>query len=111
LTLIYHIMKSHAARGLLLLAALSVAACVSLEEMAPPVSALRSTSSSSSAQLAHGRDIYITKCAKCHSVEPVLKYPLSQWEHEILPEMSEETNLSPQEVAAVSAYVRAVFEK
>jgi hypothetical protein len=44
-------------------------------------------------------------------VEPVLKYPLSQWEHEILPEMSEETNLSPQEVAAVTAYVRAVFGK
>jgi mono/diheme cytochrome c family protein len=105
-------MKTHAARWLLLLAALSGAACVSLDEMAPPVASLPSRSGgASNPQLVHGRDIYITKCAKCHSVEPVLKYPLSQWEHEILPEMSEETNLSPQEVAAVTAYVRAVFGK
>lgn len=106
-------MKTHAVRCLLLLATLLATACVSLEEMAPPVSALphRSISSASTAQLAHGRDIYITKCAKCHSVEPVLKYPLSQWQHEILPEMSEETKLNPQEVAAVSAYVHAVFGK
>ncbi|MEZ0277410.1 MAG: hypothetical protein ACAH88_21035 [Roseimicrobium sp.] len=105
-------MQTHAARWLLLLVALSGAACVSLEEMAPPVASLpRHSSSASTVQLAHGRDIYITKCAKCHSVEPVLKYPVSQWEHEILPEMSEETNLSSQEVAALSAYVRAVFGK
>lgn len=105
-------MKTHAARWLLLLAALSGAACVSLEEMAPPVASLANVpTSASKTQLAYGRDIYITKCARCHSVEPVLKYPLSQWEHEILPEMNEETNLSPQEAAAVAAYVRAVFGK
>ena len=61
-------------------------------------------------QLLHGREIYITKCAKCHSVEPVTKYPLAQWEYDILPEMNEETNLDAEEAAAVRAYVLAVLK-
>ena len=63
-----------------------------------------------SSQLLLGREIYITKCAKCHSVEPVTRYPLAQWEHEILPEMNEETNLNAEEAAAVRAYVLAVLK-
>lgn len=98
------------ARVLLVGVALSGGACMSLEQAAPLVEALpMDARTGSAAQLEHGRDIYITKCAKCHSVEPVRKYPLSEWEHEILPEMSEETNLSPDEAAAVRAYVITVL--
>lgn len=99
------------ARVLLVVAALSGGACVSLEQAAPLVGTLSAHAHAGSpSQLAHGRDLYITKCAKCHSVEPVRKYPLAQWEHEILPEMNEETKLTPEECAAVRAYVLTVLK-
>jgi mono/diheme cytochrome c family protein len=98
------------ARALLLMAALSGGSCVTLDQMAPRVEALPTQARlGSAAQLAQGRDIYITKCAKCHSPEPVRKYPASQWESQILPEMIEETNLSAAEGAAVRAYVMSVL--
>jgi len=95
---------------LLALVTLPGVACVSLEQSAPlpeslPVAKYAGTPS----QLAQGRDIYITKCAACHSVEPVRKYSRAEWEQEIMPEMAEETNLSPAETAAVLAYIRTVL--
>lgn len=103
--------RAFPARMLLLCAALSGGSCISLEQAAPPVEMLpMSARMGTSPQLLHGREIYITKCAKCHSVEPVTKYPLAQWEREILPEMNEETNLSAEEAAAVRAYVLAVLK-
>jgi mono/diheme cytochrome c family protein len=103
--------ESWPARALLVVAALAGGSCVSLEQSAPLVQSLPMHARVGSAsQIEYGRDIYITKCAKCHSVEPVKKYPLHQWEHEILPEMSEETKLSPAEVAAVRAYVLSVLK-
>jgi mono/diheme cytochrome c family protein len=103
--------KTFPARVLLLIAALTGGSCVSLEQAAPLVETLPlRLRAGTSAQLAHGRELYITKCAKCHSVEPVRKYPLAQWEHEILPEMNEETKLTPQESAAVRAYVLTVLK-
>jgi mono/diheme cytochrome c family protein len=98
------------ARALLVVAALTGGSCASLEQAAPLVETLPAHARIGSAsQLAHGRDIYITKCAKCHSVEPVRKYPREQWVHEILPEMAEETNLTAAEDAAVRAYVLSVL--
>jgi mono/diheme cytochrome c family protein len=61
-------------------------------------------------QLAIGRKLYVTKCAACHSVEPVRNYSREKWEHEILPDMVEETNLSEAETAAVRAYVLSVLK-
>jgi mono/diheme cytochrome c family protein len=61
-------------------------------------------------QLALGRKLYVTKCAACHSVEPVRNYSREKWEHEILPDMVEETNLSEAETAAVRAYVLSVLK-
>jgi len=61
-------------------------------------------------QLALGRKLYVTKCAACHSVEPVRNYSREKWEHEILPDMVEETNLSEAETAAVRAYLLSVLK-
>jgi mono/diheme cytochrome c family protein len=98
------------ARIVLLAVTMLGAACVSLEVAAPPVEALPMTvSAGKQTQLAQGRLIYITKCAKCHSVEPVKKYPREAWEHEIIPEMAKETNLDAAETEAVRAYVLAVL--
>lgn len=102
--------ESWPARTLLLMAALAGGSCMSLEQMAPPVESLpMQARTGSSALLVHGRDIYITKCARCHSVEPVHKYPRHQWEQDILPEMIEETNLDAAESAALRAYVFSVL--
>ena len=91
------------------LAAAALAACVSLEQAAPPVETLPARATSAG-QLRLGREIYVTRCATCHSVEPVRKYSRAHWEREILPEMAEETNLSASDAAAVRAYVLAVLD-
>jgi len=95
---------------LLLLVTLPGVACVSLEQSAPlPETLPTAKHAGTPSQLAQGREIYITKCAACHSVEPVRKYSRAEWEHEIMPDMAEETNLTPAETAAVIAYIRTVL--
>ncbi len=104
-------LRHASARLVLILVTFSGSACVTLEQAAPLVETLNWKGlSSSPSQLTHGREIYITKCAKCHSVEPVHKYPEGKWVHEILPEMSEETKLNAAEAAAVKAYVLAALK-
>ena len=93
------------------LATAGLAACVSLEQAAPPAETLPSrTGGTSAAQLRQGREIYVTRCARCHSVEPVRKYSRAHWERDILPDMAEETNLNASDAAAVRAYVLAVLD-
>jgi mono/diheme cytochrome c family protein len=93
-------------RVLLLAAALMGGSCASTNQIAaPPVATL----SGSPALLSHGREIYVTKCAKCHKVEPVRDYSRAKWEHEILPDMAEESKLSAADTAAVRAYVMAAL--
>lgn len=95
---------------LLLLAALSGGSCVSLEQAAPPVALLTSVVDNHHlANLSLGRDLYVTRCAKCHSVEPVTKYSREKWMQDILPDMAEESKLTANETAAVKAYVLAVL--
>ena len=79
------------ARVLLLGAGLGTAACVSLEQSAPPVAAVNAAAPG--ANLALGREIYITSCAKCHAVEPVRKYSREDWKNHIIPEMAALTKL------------------
>jgi mono/diheme cytochrome c family protein len=98
------------ARVLLIIAALSGGSCVSIEQSAPRVETLAPTMRLGAvSHLEHGRDIYVTKCAECHQVEPVRNYPASEWENTILPEMNEEAKLSATEAAAVRAYVMSVL--
>jgi len=90
---------------------LSGVACVSLEQAAPrPETLPAAMHQGTPSQLALGRKLYVTKCAACHSVEPVRNYSREKWEHEILPDMVEETNLSEAETAAVRAYVLSVLK-
>src|SRR5436190_11966649 len=92
-----------------LAAAVMPCGCASLEQAAPPVETIALQSSATKrAQLEQGRTIYITKCAKCHSPEPVRKYSASRWEG-ILKEMLEETKLDEPAASAVRAYVYAAL--
>lgn len=94
-------------RCALTLGVVALTACASLEQLAPPVATLSSRKGAD--QLEHGRDIYITKCARCHAVEPVRKYSAAHW-GEIVPEMTDKSKLSPSEVAALQAYLEAVLK-
>lgn len=79
---------------------LSSCATTDINVIAPPVA-------DGSAQLARGRIIYVTKCAKCHAPEPVHNYTRAEWQ-QIMPEMVEETHLNPSDAAAVTAYVESL---
>jgi len=83
-------------------------ACVSLEQAAPPVALLPTANGMASAKLALGRELYITKCAKCHSVEPVKDYSATEWS-KIMPEMAEKSKLNAAETEAVTDYVAAAL--
>ena len=92
-----------------LLAAAFLNSCVSLEKAAPPVGTFAGeTTGARRAQLEQGRVIYITKCTKCHSAEPVSRYSPQRWK-EIIPEMAGEAKLGGTETEAVRAYVFAVL--
>lgn len=84
---------------------LLLSGCQSIEQIAPPVAVL-SAKPSGSLQL--GRELYITKCAKCHAPEPILKYTVAEWTA-IVADMAEETKLTEHETAAVRDYVMAVL--
>lgn len=79
---------------------LSSCATTDINVIAPPVAG-------GSSQLARGRIIYVTKCAKCHAPEPVQNYTRAEW-HQIMPEMVEETHLDATDAAAVMAYVESM---
>lgn len=87
------------------LAVIGLVGCATMDinVIAPPVA-------EASSQLARGRTIYVTKCTKCHSPEPVAKYSLTEWQT-IMPEMVEETKLNAADAAAVTAYVEHTLQR
>ena len=91
--------------------------CMTLEQMAPPVGAdflmVAAQRGMEQTMLEAGREVYLTDCARCHSVEPIGRYSAEYW-REILPRMAEEAELDDAEAAAVDAYVtlaHALLEK
>lgn len=86
--------------------------CMTLEQMAPPVDQdlvqLSATSDApvraNEATLARGRHVFINKCISCHSLEPVGRYSVEEW-NTIIPEMAEEANLTEGQQADLRAYV------
>lgn len=88
---------------------LLVSGCVSIEEIAPPVTPLLVGGTDSSAPvLEQGRAVYLGSCVKCHAAESVTRYEPAQWER-ILPEMTKRARLDDENTAAVRAYVEAVL--
>jgi mono/diheme cytochrome c family protein len=94
-----------AVRGLLAVSLFGMAACSSVEQAAPPVAQLRSPTPACE----RGRELYLTKCTKCHSPEPIREHSLTDWSSDILPTMVRKSKLGPSDGAAVEAYVRAVL--
>lgn len=84
------------------------AGCMSLEQMAPPVGGefrmVAARHSVDVATLELGRQIYLSDCASCHSVEPIGRYSAEHWRN-ILPKMAGKTLLTRKSTEAVESYV------
>lgn len=99
--------NSAAAQVLLSVMTALLASCASTETAVPAVTVVAPGSAGAQrAQLESGRTVYVTKCARCHAPEPVAKFSASRWAA-IIPEMTEDAKLSPQETEALKAYVFA----
>jgi len=81
--------------------------CVSVEQIAPPVSPrMAAIGGTSAATLESGRRLYTGRCATCHSIDPVAKHSPDRW-RAIIDDMADEAELSASEKSAVLAYVLA----
>ncbi len=82
--------------------------CMTLEQMAPPVGAefqvVAARHSVDVTTLELGREIYVSDCAQCHSVEPISRYSADHWDS-ILPKMAKKTLLTRKSTEAVESYV------
>jgi mono/diheme cytochrome c family protein len=84
-----------------------VGGCVSMEQIAPPVSAqMAAVGGTSTTALDSGRRLYTGRCATCHSIDPVTKHSPDRW-RAILDDMASEAKLSTSEKSAVLAYILA----
>lgn len=83
--------------------------CITLEEMAPSVGPRFSIGGRSAASLAvleQGREVYITDCTRCHSVEPINRYTSDHW-RKILERMGPQSKLDESRSSALQAYILA----
>ncbi len=82
--------------------------CMTIEQMAPAVGpkfqtvAARHGVEVETLQL--GREIYLSGCVKCHSVEPIGRYSVKEWRR-MLPKMFDKTLLFGEDARALEAYV------
>jgi cytochrome c553 len=88
-----------------------VVGCATIEQLAPPVEQVAPApgqlDDTTALALQHGRDLYLTKCVRCHRPLPITAYGSDQWRL-ILPRMATEARLSDDEHRALAAYINAV---
>lgn len=106
---------SHVVRGVLVAAvAIWLAGCVPVERLAPPVDSRMAEVGGKNGvhaeALQHGRDLYLARCTRCHNPMRIDRYSVSQWQGDILPDMSKRAKLNADETADLSAYVLAAHE-
>ncbi len=88
---------------------LTFAGCLTIEEMAPPVGPEFSsigTNGATRAVLERGREVYLSDCTRCHSVEPINRYSIDRW-RTIIERMGPQSKLDKSRTAALEAYVLA----
>lgn len=91
----------------ILLFALALSGCGTLETTAPPVTETLSRGAGvSSEELKSGRKLLALRCTSCHSLEPIAKYTPDEWRENVRA-MSARAGLSPAEERAVTAYLVA----
>ncbi len=79
--------------------------CAPLDVAAPPVSTLHLSKSANVKQLTEGREIYASACTHCHGPARIDRRTDEKWSQKILPRMCPRAKLTPEQTAAVTAYV------
>ena len=83
--------------------------CLTIEQMAPPVGPAFSSiemNGTTRAALERGREVYLSDCTRCHSVEPINRYSIDHW-RDILERMGPQSKLDESRTAALQAYILA----
>jgi len=65
----------------------------------------------STVALTRGREVYLSRCTRCHGLEPIDRYPARQWKDQIIPAMALRSHLSPDQTSDLEAYVLTAHEK
>ena len=92
--------------------AFSIGGCLTIEQMAPPVGPEFSTMGMNGvtrAVLERGREVYLSDCTRCHSVEPIDRYSVDRW-RAIIERMGPESKLDESRAAALEAYILAAHK-
>ncbi len=87
-------------------AGLLLGGCRTLAEIAPPVVPAMSGEISS---LSSGRQVYLNRCASCHSLEAVDDYTPAEWA-KLLPEMNRKSKLNPLQAEQLHQYLLSARE-
>lgn len=89
-----------------------VSGCATTAELAPPVEGVVLSGGDRLGygweEVKRGREIYLSKCIKCHAVRRVRKYSAERWDG-LLAKMSVKAKLDEGEESAVGAYVYSVL--
>jgi len=96
--------------GLVLI--LTLTSCLTVEQMAPPVTTEFSKTGInvvSLAALEQGREVYITDCTRCHSVEPINRYSVDRW-RTIIDRMGPESKLDETRTDMLRNYIIAAHK-
>lgn len=84
-----------------------IAGCLDATKVAPTVTQLGVTQDIP--RLEFGRTLYIEQCTKCHNALRITRFPLQQWQQEILPDMVVRSKFSNEQTDAVMAYITSVL--
>ncbi len=95
--------------SILLAAAILVPACMSLEQIAPPIATLAAPPERASS-LEQGRLIYLQTCSRCHAAPRILESTPAEWDT-ILPDMFDESDLAGPHRRLVTGYVTLVMQR
>lgn len=90
----------------------TLAGCLTIEQMAPPVGPEFSsigTNGATRAVLEGGREVYLSDCTRCHSIEPINRYSIDRW-RAIIERMGPQSKLDVSRTAALQAYILAAHK-
>ena len=77
-----------------------------MAEIAPPV---QPAMAGDAARLSCGRQVYLQRCAACHSLEAVDDYTAAEWD-ELLPAMNRKSKLDPAQAEQLRQYLLSARE-
>lgn len=97
---------SRALIGLWSAAGLLLGGCRTLAEIAPPV---QPAMSGDVAVLSCGRQVYLQRCASCHSLEAVDDYTAAEWD-KLLPAMNRKSKLDSAQADQLRQYLLSARE-